>query len=133
MIAVPAVPIGGDTVGPSWWAMQPDANYSPYRMDGSSDLRVSRGSGPSLFEDQAGLPSRSRDVRTSNDFVSLPFGDLEQDLALLADGQDNQGTRPRILSLTEREALSADAVRVRGSPLGFPTARNELLGIVREK
>jgi hypothetical protein len=30
MIEVPTVLIGGYAVGPSWWAMRPDANYRPY-------------------------------------------------------------------------------------------------------
>ncbi|MGH7617515.1 MAG: hypothetical protein ACREPM_09835 [Gemmatimonadaceae bacterium] len=31
MIEVPAVSVGGYTVGPSWWAMRPDVNYAPYK------------------------------------------------------------------------------------------------------
>lgn len=43
IIEVPAVSIGGYTVGPSWWAMRPDANYEPYREWMDQPIRGSIG------------------------------------------------------------------------------------------
>lgn len=139
MIEVPTVSISGYTVGPSWWAPRPGAAYAPYKE--AWIARSSRRSGISLFTISRlrWTTSRGCDVRTlrSNEVaftvVSLAPGELKHDLSPLADGHDNQRTHPRILSLTEREALSADAFPIRRSPLEFPTASHELRGIVREK